>query len=399
MDFDIFYRAGKTNPADPSSRRPDYQGEDNLGAVGMLPTLQNKLALVDKGPSEPSVVREIRLSYTRKGRAQRHRDPRPKDNTLDGEDIDLSPRGELDISPTDIRRKSDASPTEKETSPLAGTADCKQRVPRQAARKAAKDETAYSKSSLSVQELILWLQGKDPIVKSKKQGLAKYPKNAGPWSVDDRDALLYHKSLYVPEDSALKQELLVKYHDDPLAGHFGYEKTVELIRRWYNWPGLTTEIRDYINTCDVCQRVKVYRHKPYGKMQLLPKPIRPWEEITVDFIIGFPPSKTYNNMFDTILVVVDRFTKIARYIPCRKNLIAKEFADIFIDEIISKYRTPEGIVSDRGSLFISLFWSDIYFLLKIKRRLSTAFHPQTDGQTERQNQTLKHYLRVYANEE
>ena len=104
-------------------------------------------------------------------------------------------------------------------------------------------------------------------------------------------------------------------------------------------------------------------------------------------------------MFDAILIVVDRFTKMARYITSRKTLNTVELIEIFVIEIVIKRNLPYGIVSDRCSLFTSDFWSEICFHLNIKRQLSTAFHPQTDGQTERQNQSLEHYLRSYVNEE
>lgn len=131
-------------------------------------------------------------------------------------------------------------------------------------------------------------------------------------------------------------------------------------------------------------------------LMLLPRPNGPWEEVTMDMITGLPPCKRGDSVYDAILVVVDRYTKMARYIPTSKTLTAIELADIFFQEIVCQYGTPKGIVSDRGSIFTSSYWSEICYQTKIKRRLSTAFHPQTDGQTERQNQTLEHYLHCYC---
>ena len=116
----------------------------------------------------------------------------------------------------------------------------------------------------------------------------------------------------------------------------------------------------------------------------------------MDFITDLPPSRRGNNAFDAILVVIDRFTKYARYVPYRKTMNAKQLATVLVDNIFMDFGLPDGIVSDRGSVFTSAYWSSVCFVLKIKRKLSTAFHPQTDGQTERQNQTLEHYLRVYS---
>jgi hypothetical protein len=98
-------------------------------------------------------------------------------------------------------------------------------------------------------------------------------------------------------------------------------------------------------------------------------------------------------VYDSILVVVDRFTKMARYIPVNATIDAAELAEVFMNTIFKDYGTPAGITSDRGPQFTSAFWGSVMFYLKIRRRLSTAFRPQTDGQTERQNQTLEHYLR------
>jgi hypothetical protein len=104
-------------------------------------------------------------------------------------------------------------------------------------------------------------------------------------------------------------------------------------------------------------------------------------------------------VYDSILVVVDRYTKTARYIPCNKTCTAEELATLFYTEIVCRYGIPKGIVSDRGSVFTSAYWSSFCYEAHMKRRLSTAYHPQTDGQTERQNQTLEQYLRCYCSEQ
>jgi transposase InsO family protein len=117
----------------------------------------------------------------------------------------------------------------------------------------------------------------------------------------------------------------------------------------------------------------------------------------MDFITGLPISQRNGVAYDAILVIVDCYTKIARYIPTQKSATASDLADMFIHKVVRFFGLPDGIVSDRGSLFTLQFWSDICFIAKIKRRLSTAFHPQTDRQTERQNQTLEQYLRAYVN--
>jgi hypothetical protein len=118
----------------------------------------------------------------------------------------------------------------------------------------------------------------------------------------------------------------------------------------------------------------------------------------MDFITDLPVSRFDNNEYDSILVVVDRYTKMTRYIPVTKTIDAVQLATKFIDQIVRFFGIPKGIVSDRGSVFTSNYWSELCYQLRVTRRLSTAFHPQTDGQTERQNQTLEAYLRSYCNE-
>jgi hypothetical protein len=117
----------------------------------------------------------------------------------------------------------------------------------------------------------------------------------------------------------------------------------------------------------------------------------------MDFITDLPPSEKRGKAYDSILVVVDRYTKTARYIPVKKTITAAELADVFMAKIHRHYGQPDSIVTDRGSVFTAKFWQSFTHFLKIRRRLSTAFHPQTDGQTERQNQTLEQYLRAYIN--
>lgn len=110
-----------------------------------------------------------------------------------------------------------------------------------------------------------------------------------------------------------------------------------------------------------------------------------------------PPSKWKGKEYDSILVIVDRFTKLALYIPVTKKITAAELAEIFMVHVFRRFGAPAGMTSDRGSVFTSAFWLTFCWYLGVRRRLSTAFHPQTDGQTENMNQTLEHYLRCYYN--
>ena len=188
------------------------------------------------------------------------------------------------------------------------------------------------------------------------------------------------------------------HHDDELAGHFGRDKTETLLRRKYWWPTLSKDVGEYVGSCNVCQTMKPRRHRAYGEAQALPMPSRPWAEITMDFITDMPPGRYGNEVVDSILVVVDRYTKMVVYIPTTKRCTSVDLANLLVQWIVRRYGVPRGIVTDRGSVFTSEYWSDFAFAARVKHKLSTAFHPQTDGQTERTNQSLEQYLRCYSAE-
>ena len=215
------------------------------------------------------------------------------------------------------------------------------------------------------------------------------------WEVVDE--VLHHQGLpFVPE--IIRTELISRHHDDPLAGHFGIEKTRELIGRKYYWPSLRKDAEAYVKGCDVCLASKAVRHKPYGDLQALPVPTHRWKDLSMDFVTGLPVSTNWKGeSYDSILVIVDRLTKMVHYEPVKVTIDAPGLAEVIIDMVVRHHGLPDSIVSDRGSVFTSKFWSSLCFFLGIKRRLSTAFHPQTDGQTERQNSTMEAYLRAFVN--
>ena len=344
FDFEIFHRAGKTNPADAPSRRPDYEGPSPLNTQ-LLPTLQNKLALW----SGAALAESKQQVATALG-------------------------------------------------PVLRLAGVKVVIPRKEVKDIA--ETAYEGVQEPTKKLIRELQAQDDRVSDFKNGQfgqAELVRRHGKgWALDLEGLLRHDGCLYVPGDSALKQELISKCHDDPLAGHFGADKTGELLMRKYYWPSLKKEVREYVHSCDVCQRIKAPRHRPYGELRSLPGSRKPWKELTMDFITGLPPSKRNGSVHDAILVVVDRCTRMVRYLPTTKKIDSAALADLFFEEVVLRYGMPDGIVSDRGSVFTSSYWSSLCYHAQMKHRLSTAFHPQTDGLTERTNQALEQYLRAFA---
>jgi len=211
-----------------------------------------------------------------------------------------------------------------------------------------------------------------------------------------KDGLLWYQGkIWIPNDEGIRTALIAKHHEPRQAGHGGTAKTTELISRRYYWPKIREDIKRFIKNCDTCQRTKVVRHAPYGLLQSNAAADRPWKSIAMDFITDLPKSEGY----DTILVVINRLTKIRHFIPCSKDLDARQFANLFIKEIVRLHGLPHDIITDRGTLFTSDLWKKTTGKLGIERRLSTAFHPQTDGQTERTNALLEQYLRAYINYE
>jgi hypothetical protein len=189
-----------------------------------------------------------------------------------------------------------------------------------------------------------------------------------------------------------KRQILTSRHSAPSAGHLGRTKTFDLIARDFYWVGMRKDIDYFVDSCGICQRNKSPRHKPFGLLQPLPIPPRPWSSISMDFIVKLPSS----NGFDSILVIVCRLTKQAHFIACNESINSSGLADLFIANVFRLHGLPDDIISDRGPVFRSLFWKTLLSKLNVVPKYSTAYHPQTDGQTERVNQTLEQYLRCYV---
>ena len=200
--------------------------------------------------------------------------------------------------------------------------------------------------------------------------------------------------MYVPEDQDLRMEIVCLLHDTPIPGHPGTEKILELMQRSYTWPGMPALVKDYISRCDCCTRFKGSNQALPEKLKPLDTPPGPWKEISADFIMDLPESEGFNS----ILVVVDWFSKEVEFIPCTKSTSALDTAKLYLRHVWKRHGLPTGIVSDQGPQFASQVMKDICKRLGIQPRLSTAYHPQTDGQTERINRDLQQYLRIFTSE-
>lgn len=210
------------------------------------------------------------------------------------------------------------------------------------------------------------------------------------------DGLLYFEDwagasrLCVPQ--CCRTDLMSKIHNTiSEAAHSGYHRTYNRIAETYYWPRMSRDIKRFVYSCDICQKVKPRRHGPIGLLQPIPIPSRPFEVISMDFITELPVSAG----FDSILVIVDKLTKFATFVPVTSTITQRGTAELLVQHIFSKYGLPRQIISDRDSRWRNDFWRDVCELLGTTRALTTAYHPQADGQTEIMNQILEIALRAY----
>ena len=211
--------------------------------------------------------------------------------------------------------------------------------------------------------------------------------------MDPNGVLLLDNRIYVPSASNLHTRILQYNHDHILAGHFGQNKTLELVRRRYSWPSLHADIQQFCKSCVTCMRSKPQRHKPYRSLKQLPIPERPWNSISMDFIEKLPSS----SRFDTILVIVDWLTKQAIFIPAHNTITSMDLARLFVLHVFSKHGVPSHVTSDRGSEFVSNFFQSLGTALDMQLHFTSGYHPEDDRQTKCMNQTFKQYLHVYYN--
>jgi ribonuclease HI len=184
-------------------------------------------------------------------------------------------------------------------------------------------------------------------------------------------------------------------HDDKFAGHFGVSKTLELLQRHFWWPAMRSDVEQYVASCLKCQVNKSSNLSPAGLLQPLPIPDHRWDTVSLDFITGLPKSALH---YDAILVCVDKLSKFVQLIPCSTTITAEHTAKIFTDHIIAHHGVPKHLISDRDPRFTSPYWKRFCYDLGIKQLMSTAYHPETDGQTERTNRVVEEVLRNFLSD-
>ena len=327
------YRPGRINVADPLSRCPTFNERENAASATL--------------PPPPPLLASLTLAAAKARVGQSKKRKRAQDN--------ITNTGEL---------------VKKFTSDQVGEALSKALVPTMLDA-IAKDD--WFKNAKHTRKLRF----------DATTGLwHRRPLEAGP------------EQIVVPNCRTLKEHIMRECHDAPLAGHPGYERTLDAVQRTFWWPAITRDVREYVRTCELCQRNKHSNRAPQGLLQPLSVPSRKWQSVSIDFIVALPKTPAG---YDAIAVFVDRLTKMVHLAPCTSSVTAADTARLFVQNIIRLHGVPDEIVTDRGPQFNSNFWKALTDLLGTKHKMSSAYHPQTDGQTERMNQTLECMLRHYIN--
>ena len=199
--------------------------------------------------------------------------------------------------------------------------------------------------------------------------------------------------IVVPRHQQLLWQLCKEAHDSPMAGHQGVTRTLKRIQMNFWTPNLERWVKEYVGSCDACTVSKPDNRQPAGLLQPLPIPSQPWEIVSMDFIVKLP---TTPRGHDTVFTVVDMLTKQVHFIPTREAISAKVAASLYFDNIVRHHGLPKAMVSDRDRKFLSHFWENLFKACGTELRPSTAYYPQTDGQTERMHRLLEEALRSYV---
>ncbi|WOG92319.1 hypothetical protein DCAR_0311582 [Daucus carota subsp. sativus] len=210
---------------------------------------------------------------------------------------------------------------------------------------------------------------------------------------DNQGILRFSSRIWIPNVEELKNEILKDAHNSEFSIHPGSTKMYQDLKQNFWWPDMKKEIAQWISKCYTCQRVKAEHQKPSGLIQPLEIPEWKWEHIAMDFIIGLPRTKS-NHV--AIWVIIDRLTKSAHFLPINERFSMDKLIHMYLKEIVTRHGVPVSIVSDRDPRFNSRFWKQFQEHLGTRLKMSTAYHPQTDGQSKRTIQTIEDMLRSCA---
>ncbi|KAF8702903.1 hypothetical protein RHS03_06327, partial [Rhizoctonia solani] len=235
----------------------------------------------------------------------------------------------------------------------------------------------------SLEEILQFLQNESKALPSIKCAFKDYKMEAG--------LLFYQGRIVVLDVGTLRTDLLRIFHNSPLAGHLGRQQTLELVSHNYYWPGIHSNTYWHVDSCKTCQQIRKPKYVSIPP-QLLELPNWPWQHISYNMIVDLPKDRAYNS----ILVIVDSFTKYVILVECSKKLKAPKLADLFLQHVWKKYGMPEKTISDQGRVFNNKFLKALYQRLGIDPHFSSVYHPQSNGQTEQVNPLIEHFLQAYS---
>jgi hypothetical protein len=259
-----------------------------------------------------------------------------------------------------------------------------------------KETYKNNKNTLILTELLMQKDFKNTSLQSKLEEPWKKYYEEGRFSL--WDGIIYtrerHQNIMTVCDKEIINTILNECHDNFSSGHFSEERTTERIRTVAWWPEWRKDVKIYCSSCESCQKANKATGKRLGLMQRIEEPKAPWEIINMDWVTGLPPAGSDN--VNACLVIVDRFSKRVRFLPCHKEDTAMDTALLFWNRIITDTGLPKAIISDRDPKFTSEFWRNLYYMIGTNLQLSTAYHPQTDGLAERMIQTLEDMIRRFC---
>ena len=220
-------------------------------------------------------------------------------------------------------------------------------------------------------------------------------RSISPWSdYNLQEKLLFKGGQLCIPDCPMRENIIREKHSGVFARHFGMDKTLEQLSHFYFWPKMQRDVQRFVTKCKVCKLAKGHSQNT-GLYAPLPIPSRPWDSVSLDFVLGLP--KTQRG-YDSVMVVVDIFSKMAHFIPCRKTNDATHVAHLFFNEIIRLHGLPKSILSDRDVKFMGHFWRTLWKKMNTQLSYSSAYHPQTDRKTEVVNRSLGNLLRSLVGE-
>lgn len=202
----------------------------------------------------------------------------------------------------------------------------------------------------------------------------------------------YKGRIWIGDNPSLQQQLINEMHSKPIGGHSGFPVTYRRMKQLFAWKGMKEAVKTQLKQCQICLQAKPERVKYPGLLQPLPVPVGAWQVISMDFIEGLPISERYS----CILVIVDKFSKYAHFLPLIHPYTAQSVATTFMKNFYKLHGMPKVIISDRDRIFTSLFWEHLFTKSGTELHMSSSYHPQSDGQTERVNQCLEIFLRCFV---